>query len=141
MKMNTFYLEILSPERTFYAGECLSLTVPVSDGILGIMAHHTPLSAAIEDGEITFTKPDGEKVRCAAMLGMVDVADNKVQVLCESVLLPEEIDEEAERRAAAEAAHALKNQQSQKEYILWQLSFNKALNRLKIKNKDSKINL
>ncbi len=139
--MDTFYLEILSPERTFYEGDCISLSVPISDGSIGIMAHHTPLSAAITDGELTFTKPDGEKIVCAVMLGMVDVTDNKVLVLCESALLPEEIDEEAERRAAAEAALALKHQQSRKEYLMWQLSFNEAVTRLKIKAKSSKINL
>ncbi len=138
--MDTFYLEILSPDRTFYEGECLSLVVPVSDGMLGIMANHTPLSAAIEDGEISFTQPGGKTVICAVVRGMVDVTDNKVQVLCESVLLPEEIDEETERRAADEAALALKHQQSRKDYLMWQLSFNRAVNRLKIKNKEPKIN-
>ena len=139
--MESFHLEILSPNRTFYDGECLSMTLPISDGILGIMAHHTPLSAAITDGEITFLKPDGERVICAAMLGMVDVTDNNVKVLCESVLLPEEIDPETEKREAEQAALALKHQQSKRDYMMWQLSLNKAINRLKVKNKESKINL
>ena len=46
-----FHLEILSPERTFYNGDCVTLMVPISDGMLGIMAGHTPLTAAIVDGE------------------------------------------------------------------------------------------
>ncbi len=135
--METFYLEILSPERTFYAGDCLSLTIPISDGKIGIMAHHTPLTAAIEDGEITFTKPDGERVVCAVMRGMADVTDNTVRVLCESALYPNEIDEEAERRAVEEASLKLKAKQSEKDYKMWQLSFNKAVNRLKIKQKET----
>ena len=57
-----FHLEILSPERTFYNGDCVSLMVPISDGMLGIMAGHTPLTAAIVDGEVTFVKPDGTRV-------------------------------------------------------------------------------
>ena len=36
-----FQLEILTPERAFYRGECISVIVPVSDGMLGIMANHT----------------------------------------------------------------------------------------------------
>ena len=136
--MKTFYLEILSPERTFYEGECLSLTVPISDGIIGIMADHTPLTAAINDGEITFLKPNNEQINCAVMRGMIHVTDNKAQVLCEAVLSPEEIDEEEEKRNADEAAFAMKKQQSKKDFIMWQLSFNKSVNRLKIKNKESK---
>ena len=36
--LKPFHLEILSPERSFYRGDCLSLVVPISDGMLGIQA-------------------------------------------------------------------------------------------------------
>ncbi len=139
--MDKFYLEILSPERQFYAGDCLSIVIPISDGMIGIMAHHTPLTAAIMDGEVIFTKPDGQKVVCAVTRGMADVANNRVRLLCESALAPDEIDEEMERRRAAEAILEMKKKQGHKDFMLWQLSFNKAVNNLKIKNKDSKVNL
>ncbi len=139
--METFYLEIVSPERTFYSGECLSIVIPISDGMLGIMANHAPLTAALVDGEINFTKPDGESVSCAVARGMADVTDNKVCVLCESVLDPEEINEAQERMIAEEAKHKLSTEQSRKEYMLWQLSYKQAANRLKIKGKASGINI
>ncbi|MBR2460978.1 MAG: ATP synthase F1 subunit epsilon [Clostridia bacterium] len=133
--METFYLEILSPTRTFYAGECVSLSMPISDGMIGIMAHHSPLCAAIEDGEINFTLPDGEKVICAVTRGMADFTDNRAEILCESAVALNEIDEEKEARRLEEAKHELNKKQSEKEYALWRLSFNKAVNRLKVKNK------
>lgn len=139
--MDTFFLEILSPERTFYEGECLSLSVPITDGMLGIMAHHTPLTAAIEDGEISFTKPDGEKVFCVVQRGMVDFNDNEAKLLCESVLYRDEIDEAKELEAVEEARLELKKQQGEKDYKLWQLSLNKSINRLKVKTKNKDINL
>ncbi len=139
--MKTFYLEILSPERIFYAGECRSVILPIGDGMLGIMANHTPLSAALRDGEIVFIKQDGERVRCAVASGMADVTDNRVCILCRSALSPDEIDEEAERCAAEEAKLKLKTEQSRKDYMLWQLSLNQAVNRLKIKRKESDVNL
>ena len=58
--MKSFHLEILSPERNFYTGECISLVVPISDGMLGIMAGRTPLTAAISDGEVIFTGTEEE---------------------------------------------------------------------------------
>ncbi len=139
--MDTFKLEILSLERVFYSGECVSLVIPISDGMLGIMAHHTPLTAAIPDGEISFTKPDGEKVVCAVTSGMADVSEQRVRLLCKTAVSPDEIDEEAERRLADEAKMQLQKEQSLKNYKLWQLSYNKAANRLKIKNKDKNINM
>ncbi len=139
--MNTFYLEILSPERTFYEGQCISLTVPISDGYIGIMANHSPLTAAILDGEINFTTDTGEKITCAVTSGMVDVSQGKTVLLCESALYPYEIDEDAERKALNEARLEMKKKQSAKDYAMWQLSFNKAVNRLKVKDKKSKLNL
>ncbi len=137
--MNTFHLQILSPDRVFFDGECRSLIMPTGDGMMGVMANHTPFTASIADGEVKFTKPDGEVIICAVMQGMVDVTDNRVRLLCESALAPDEIDAEAERRAAEEALLAMKRKQSQKEFALWQLSFQKAVNHLRIK--DKKINL
>ncbi len=139
--MNTFYLEILSPDRAFYRGECLSLVMPTGDGMRGIMANHTPMTASIADGEVKFKKPDGEVLVCAVTQGMVDVTDNRVRLLCESALAPDEIDAEAERRAAEEALLEMKKKQSQRDFALWQLSFQKAVNHLRIKNKGPNVNL
>ena len=110
--MKTFFLEILSPDREFYSGECVSMTIPLGDGSYGVMADHVPLVAAVIPGEVTFDKPDGEHVIVAVAQGMVDIGDNSVKLLCESALLPGEIDEERERREAESAAEDMKGKQS-----------------------------
>ncbi len=139
--MNTFELEILSPDRVFYRGECRSLIIPVDDGMMGIMANHTPFTAAIFDGEVRFTKPGGECVVCAVMRGLVDMQDNRVQLLCESALSPDEIDAQAEARAAEQAAQELKKKQSSHDFAIWQMTFRRAMNNLKVKDKSSHINI
>lgn len=131
--MNTFHLEILAPDRKFYTGECESLTVPLDDGSYGIMANHTPFIAAVVPGEASFRTPDGRRVICAVSQGMVDAADNSVKLLCETVFLPEEIDEENERREAALAAEDMKGKQSYKDYMLSQIMFSRAVNNLRVK--------
>ena len=132
--MRPFPLEILSPERAFYRGECLSLTVPLQDGLIGIQAHHAPLTAAIPEGELAFTRPDGARILCAVTNGILDVsADGRVRLLCESALLPEEIDEEKERRAAEEALASLRRKEGEREYLLAKLTFARAVNNLRVK--------
>ena len=138
---NTFQLEILSLERIFYKGECLSLVIPVDDGMMGIMANHTPFTAAIFDGEVTFTKPNGEEVVCAVTRGLVDMQSNRLQLLCESALSPDEIDEYAEQRLAEEALQELKKKQSKRDFAIWQMTFQRAVNNLKVKGKSNNINL
>ena len=131
----TFQLNILSPEREFFSGNAVSLVLPVSDGMLGIMAGHSPLTAAIDDGEVIFTAENGEKTVCVVTRGIIDVASEQVTLLCEAALYPDEIDAELERRRIEEAKNELKKKQSKRNFEIWQLSLNKAMNRLKVKSK------
>lgn len=131
--MALFHLEILSPGRAFYVGDCRSLILPISDGMMGIMANHEPMTAAIPEGEVTFELPDGERRVCAVTLGMADVSGNRVKLLCESVLRPDEIDEEHERRRAEEAMAEMRKKQSHKDFMLSQIAFAKAVNNLRVK--------
>ncbi len=135
--MKVFKLEVLSPDRAFYIGDCASLTFPVEDGLYGVMADHSPLTAAIIPGEITITKPDGERVVAAVSHGMVDVDRSGVRLLCDSVLRPDEIDEEVERREAEIAAEDMKGKQSYKDYMLSQVIFARAMNNLRVKKHDA----
>lgn len=131
--MTPFRLEILSPDGPFYVGDCVSLVVPTSDGMRGIQAHCLPLTAAIRDGKIVLTLPDGTVRLCAASRGMVNVSRDAVRILCESAVSPEEIDEEKEREALEEAERELRQKLSYQDYVAAQLAFAKAINRLKIK--------
>ncbi len=131
--MTSFHLQILSPERPFYEGPCVSLVVPISDGMLGIQAHHVPLTAALTDGEVVFTLPDGTKRSCAVTRGMLDISRDNARILSESAVSPEEIDEEAERLAMQEAKLELSEKQGRKDYMLSQLAFARAFNNLKVK--------
>ena len=133
--MNSFHLEILTPERVFYRGDCVSLIVPVSDGMLGIMAHCEALTASLTMGEAYYTRPDGEKILFSVSGGMIDVQDNTATLLCEYALLPEEIDEEAERREAENARAELAKKQSRRDYLLSKHMLMNAVNNLKVKQK------
>mgnify|MGYP003318550568 CR=1 FL=1 len=135
--MRSFKLRILTPERTFYTGECVSLVVPITDGMLGIMAYREPVTACVTYGEASYTTPEGEKVQFSISGGMIDVVDNNVTLLCDYALRPEEIDEEKERRAEQEALSELRKNQSEKDYQLSKIMLKNAINNLKIKQKHS----
>lgn len=133
--MKSFHLEILTPERVFYEGECISLIVPITDGKLGIMADRAPITASLTYGEAYYTKPDGEKVLFSISGGMVDAEYNRVELLCDSALLPEEIDEAEEYEKLQMARSEMAHQQGRREYLLSKLMQADAINNLKIKQK------
>ena len=50
--MDTFPVRILAADRPFYEGPCLSLTIHVQDGEMGILAHHSSIVVAVVPGEL-----------------------------------------------------------------------------------------
>lgn len=133
---NSFHLEILSPERTFYKGDSINLCVPLADGLYGIMAHHLPFVAEVVPGEASFTLPDSSIVLCSVSQGMIDVKNNTVKLLSETVLRPDEIDEEAEKAKLRKVQEDMKSKQSYKEYRLSEIAFARAVNNLRVKKHD-----
>ena len=132
--MDTFQVHILAADRTFYEGPCVSLTIPTSDGEQGILAHHSPMIAAVQTGTLRWQAPGGEVELAAVSPGMVKVEKNEVLVLVDSAERPEEIDEVRARREADEAREALLQQRSRQEHQVAQATLARALNRLRVKS-------
>ena len=131
--MDIFQVHILAADRTFYEGPCVSLTLPTSDGELGILAHHSAMIAAVQPGSLRYQPPEQEARTAAISLGMVKVEKNEVLVLADSVERPEEIDEARARREADQAREALLQKRSRQEHQVAQATLARALNRLRVK--------
>ncbi len=134
--METFQVHILAADKSFYEGPCLSLTVPTSDGEQGVLAHHSNMIAAVQPGTLRYQIP-GRPVQLAAISpGMMKIENNDVLVLVDSVERPEEIDEVRARREADQAREALLQKKSRQEHQVAQATLARALNRLRVKNRN-----
>ena len=133
--MEPFQVHILAADRTFYEGPCLSLTIPVSDGELGILAHHASMIAAVVPGTLRWQAPDQPVQLAAVSRGMVKVEHNDVLVLVDSAEHPEEIDAARAQREADEAREALLQKKSRQEHQIAQATLARALNRLRVKGR------
>ena len=132
--MELFQVHILAADRTFYDGPCISLTVPTSDGELGILAHHSPIIAAVQPGTLRYQAPGGDVQLAAVSPGMVKVEANEVLVLVDSAERPEEIDAARAQREADQAREAILQKKSIQEYQVAQGTLARALNRLRVKS-------
>ena len=132
--MELFQVHILAADRTFYDGPCISLTVPTSDGELGILAHHSPIIAAVQPGTLRYQAPGGDVQLAAVSPGMVKVENNEVLVLVDSAERPEEIDSARAQREADQAREAILQKKSIQEYQVAQGTLARALNRLRVKS-------
>ena len=131
--MESFQARILAADRIFYEGPCLSMTVPTSDGELGILARHASMIAAVRPGTLRFQPPEQPVQAAAISPGMVKVEGNEVLVLVDSIERPEEIDAARAQREADEAREALLQKRSRQEHQVAQAALAWALNRLRDK--------
>ncbi len=76
-------LEIVTPDKKLFEGDAKSLTVPGSEGSLGILDNHAPMIASLKKGTVKITDAASQVQKFEIKGGVVEVLKNKVIVLAE----------------------------------------------------------
>lgn len=76
-------VEILSPEKSIFKGEAISVSLPGMDGSLGLLNHHAPLITSLKKGTLSLTIAPGKTQEFQVNGGTVEVMNNKVIILAE----------------------------------------------------------
>ena len=79
------YLEIITPEKKVYEGEVELVRFPGSDGSFAILKNHAPIISTLQMGEIKIVSTNGEEKFLPVSGGVVEVKENHIIVLAESV--------------------------------------------------------
>lgn len=105
-----FHFEIITPERPRYNGDIEAVTVPGSEGQMGLLAEHAAILALTEPGVLTVRMP-GKEMRMAVGGGFVKMSNNRCVCLVDFAETADEINAEkarAERIAVErELAHPM----------------------------------
>lgn len=124
-------VEIVSPDRTAYRGEARSFRAPGVEGGFEILRGHAPMLAATQVGQVIVTTMAGDLATFATSGGFVEVLDNRVIMLAESVEPASGIDLERARRAESAAVERLSAATSPEERAKRQADLDRARNRLR----------
>jgi len=108
MAIATLHLEIVTPEARIFAGDVASVTLPGSEGELGILPQHAPLVTQIEPGELHYVV-DGVEHALAVGGGFAEVTGTQVAVLTDLAVSEKEIDEKIVEEALARAEEAIRS--------------------------------
>ena len=103
----TLKLEIVTPEAKIYSEEVEMVTLPGSEGELGIYPNHVPLMTQVHAGEIIVNRSGKEEV-LAVGEGFIEVTGNHVAILTDNAANSADIDEVAAEEARAKAEKRLK---------------------------------
>src|SRR3954462_10581798 len=90
----TLKLEIVTPEKTAYSEDVEMVTLPGSEGELGVYPNHVPLLTTLNPGELRVLK-EGKELFLAIGEGFVEVTGSRVSVLPDMALDITAIDESA----------------------------------------------
>lgn len=97
-----FHLRIITPDRLFYEGDVDMVEFNTTEGEIGVLPGHIPLTVIVKPGILVITEKDGEK-DAALHAGFAEILPEGITILAEIVEWPEEIDahraEEAMHRA------------------------------------------
>ncbi|HZO86463.1 MAG TPA: F0F1 ATP synthase subunit epsilon [Verrucomicrobiae bacterium] len=108
-------LEIVTPEAKTYSEEVDMVTLPGSEGELGIYPNHVPLMTQIVPGEVIARK-DNENYFLAVGEGFVEITGDRVAIMTDMAIKAENIDEakaeEARRRAEARLSEKLDDEEA-----------------------------
>jgi F-type H+-transporting ATPase subunit epsilon len=99
-------LEIVTPERLAYSDTVDAVTLPGSEGELGVLPHHAPLVSTLGLGELRIRK-GGNEESFAIVGGFLQVLPDKVVVMAETADMASEIDLDRAEEARREAERAL----------------------------------
>jgi F-type H+-transporting ATPase subunit epsilon len=84
-------LEVVTPDRLLLSEEVDEVTIPGSEGYLGILPGHLPLLTMLGTGVLSYRKGT-QKVPFAVSGGFAEVLPDRVIVVADTVEKPEEID-------------------------------------------------
>ena len=97
-----FQLRIITPDRVFYEVDVEMVEFNTTEGQIGVLPGHIPLTVIIKPGILHIYEAEEEK-EAALHSGFVEILPERITILAEIVEWPEEIDvtraEEAKHRA------------------------------------------
>jgi len=112
MAENKLKLSIVTPERLVLNEEVDQVNAPGVEGDLGILYDHAPLLTTMRAGRFSYEllgEKGRETINMIVSGGYLEVTDNRVIVLAETVEFLDEIDKERAKNSLVKAEEALAN--------------------------------
>ncbi|MCP4358199.1 MAG: ATP synthase F1 subunit epsilon [Chloroflexi bacterium] len=103
----SFTCNIVTQERTVFSGEAQRVSLPGTEGRMGILPNHSPLLTTLAFGEVVVRDAAGNEQFYAIGGGYAEVQPDHVIVLADSAEQALEIDLERAERARTRAEKAM----------------------------------
>ena len=93
--MAGLHFELVSPARLLFSGSVVSVTIPGTEGEMGIYPGHSPVLSTLKPGVVTVYKDGGSTDRIFVKGGMVEVNPQGLTLLAEVAIPMAELSAQA----------------------------------------------
>jgi F-type H+-transporting ATPase subunit epsilon len=128
-------IEIITPDKVVFKGEIISVTVPGVKGRFQVLKNHAPLVSIFEIGMIEVVTPNKNSSFYATGGGTIEVLNNNVLILADSLELAGDIDIERAESAKQRAKERIEKREEGTDLDRAENALKRAVNRLNIVEK------
>ena len=132
--MATLKLEIVTPEAKTYSKDVDMVTLPGSEGEMGIFPQHVPLLTQVVPGEVIVRK-GGQEYFLAIGDGFVEITGERVAIMTDMAIPADKIDEAKAEEARARAEARLSERLDEEETAMVTAALSHSLAQLKVKRR------
>ena len=126
-----FTLRIITPDRTFYEGEVQMVEFNTTEGEIGVLKDHIPMTVLVSPGVLTITLEEETKL-AALHAGFAEILGNQVTILAEIIEWPHEIDEKRAEEAKARAEERLQSGTDDLDIKRAEIALRRAITRIQV---------
>lgn len=127
----SFQLRIITPDRVFYEGEVEMVEFNTTEGEIGVLPGHIPLTVIVKPGILYIDEPDGKK-EAALHAGFAEILPDGITILAEIIEWPDEIDEKRAEAALERAQERLRERHSQTDIARAETALQRAMARIQV---------
>lgn len=138
-----FTLRIITPERVFYEGKVDMVEFNTTEGEIGVLPGHIPLTVIIKPGVLNIYEPEGQmreghrtqegNCREAALhAGFAQILPEGITILAEIIEWPDEIDEKRAEEAKHRAEERLHSKTPETDIARAETALDRAIARIQV---------
>lgn len=135
--MNSFILDIVSPEGVIFHGNASEILAPTENGQIGILPGHTLLYTKLVEGEVHIIT-EGKQKLVAVLGGFLEVGKNSVTIVSDFAVLAENIQIAHALEAKKRAQEIMSEKASEIDFALADRDLKRSILELKIAEKIKK---
>lgn len=126
-----FLLRVITPDRVFYEQQVDMVEFNTTEGEIGVLPGHIPMTVIVKPGILYIHEPEEEK-KAALHAGFAEILPEGVTILAEVIEWPGEIDENRAKSAMERAEHRLQDKVPNTDIARAETALQRAIARIQV---------